>query len=555
MSATPDSTLANPEQRITDLERQLAECRAERDEAFAQQTATAEVLQVINSSPADLAPVFDAILEKAHGLCGAAFGALLAYDGEHLRAVATHNLPAPFAELGSHGFRPGPKNPLSGLICGEPLVHVPDLVEVKAAVPDDPIVRASVDLGGIRTLLAVPLRKDGALLGLITAYRQEVRPFSDKQIALLRNFAAQAVIAMENVRLITETRAALEQQTATAEVLQVINSSPGDLTPVFDAMLERAMRLCRAEFGEFFITEDERLHAVAVRGVPADFAEFRHRNPAPSTPGSITARILAGEPVIHVADVKDDELYRRGDLHRRALVDIGGARTFLSVTLIKGGAVLGSINIFRQEVRPFSDEQIALLQNFAAQAVIAMENARLLGELRERTSDLEESLEFQTATSDVLKVISRSTFDLQPVLDTVCQTAARLCNAEMAFVHRRDREDYLLAANFGFPPEYEAWVRNRGTAPLNPRSVSGRAAIERRAVHIHDVASDPEYPQYTIALAKVRTGLAVPLLREGEPIGVIALARQRVEPFTERQIELVCAPLPTRPLLLLRIRD
>jgi two-component system NtrC family sensor kinase len=533
MSATPDSTLTDPKDHlIADLRRRLAECAAERDEALAQQMATAEVLQVINSSPGDLTPVFDGILEKAHALCGAEIGSLTIYDGEKNRAVATRGLAPGLADQLRQGFQPGPAHPIRELLSGARIVQVPDVGETA-----DPIARASFD-AGIRTSLYVPLRKDDRLLGLIVASRQEVRLFSDKEITLLENFAAQAVIAMENARLLIETREALEQQTATAEVLQVINSSPGDLAPVFDAMLDKALHLCEAAFGVLWTYEGEVMRPAASRGMPLEFVEF-FKQGAHKPGAHPQQRLLRGERFVQVADLAGSERYRSGEPLTRAVVDLGGVRTILLVPLHSDTVVLGHFGIYRREARPFSDKQIALLESFAAQAVIAMENARLLGELRQRTDDLEESLEYQTATSDVLQIISRSTFELQPVLDTVCETAGRLCAADMAAIATRQGEVYRYVATFSLTPSYDALLRQLSFTP-GRETVTGRTLLERRAVQVPDLAADPEITlTEAVTVGKFRTMLGVPLLREGEPVGVIGLTRQHVQPFTDKQIELV----------------
>ncbi len=500
---------------IAELEAELLKRTAERDEALAQQTATAQVLQVINSSPGDLTLVFEALLDKALTLCGGTFGIIRTYDGNSFHFGAMRGVPPEISELMKQPRRP----PFTGmaalerLVAGEPVVEIGDSRNVAGYRAGAPTIKAMVDRGGARTGLWVALRKEAELLGFIWIYRKEIRPFTERQIALLQNFANQAVIAIENARLLTETREALEQQIATAEVLRVINSSPGDLAPVFDAILEKAHALYGAPLGSLVICDGEQLRAVATRGYPKEYEELARRGFSPT---STFRRLLSAEPFVHVPDpatpgVSDEDLPIR-----RAAVEIAGIRTALFVPLRKDATVLGYISAQRQEVRPFTEKQIALLQNFAAQAVIAMVNARLLTETRE-------ALEQQTATAEVLQVINSSPGDLAPVFDAILEKARQRTDAIHGDLWIYDGECFHLASTHG-EPGMSQWLRQQG--PLRPWPGSRLEDLLNGEDYVHlddalqsaSFQSAPEFLEQN-KIAGIRTILSVPLRKEGVVLG------------------------------------
>jgi len=376
-------------------------------EALEQQTATSEVLQVISRSPGELESVFQTMLENATRICEAKFGVMWLCEGEGFRSVALHGPAAHVEERRREPvIYPGPELPLGRVARTRQIVHIADIRTEPAYIERSPTFVGLVDAGGARTFLAVPMLKESELIGAISIYRQEVRPFSEKQIELVQNFANQAVIAIENTRLLNELRESLLQQTATSEVLQVISSSPGDLEVVFQKMLQNATRACDAKFGNMLLFEGGAFRTVALHNAPSAFAEERQRNPVlRPNPGTGLGQVASTKQTVQIADAQAEPAYH-SDPARVAFVHLAGARTFLTVPMLKEGELVGAIAIYRQEVRPFTDKQIELVSNFAKQAVIAIENNRLLNELRE-------SLQQQTATADVLKVISRSTFDLQ----------------------------------------------------------------------------------------------------------------------------------------------
>jgi signal transduction histidine kinase len=510
-------------------------------ESLEQQTATSEVLSVISSSPGSLEPVFQVVLANATRICGANFATIFLREGEALRSAAMHGeMPAAWTEQWRSGtiFAPDSKLLAFQAIERRQPVQVVDLRATAAYLAGHPKAVHSADVGGIRTMVTVPMLKDDEVAGVIAIFHTEVRPFTDKQIELVQSFAAQAVIAIENTRLLSELRESLEQQTATSEVLRVISSSPGELEPVFRSMLENATRICEANFGLLWLSEGPGFRFVAQHGVPPLLVENREREPfVRPGPGTGLGRVAMTKQLVHVADITTEEAYAERDPLRVAYAELGGARTLVAVPMLQENELIGVITIFRQEVRPFTDKQIALVRNFAAQAVIAIENTRLLSELRE-------SLDQQTATSDVLRVISSSPGDLQPVFHTMLENGTRICEADFGVLSLKEGDRLRVVGMHNPPPAYAELRRREPTwVPTGQMGrIAAQAATAKQAIQVPDLAAyrndDPLIRDFATTTG-ARSLILVPLLKDGELIGTSAIYRQEVRPFTDKQVELL----------------
>src|SRR5262245_61703799 len=485
MTASPTDDHASAERRIQELTEELSQARGELAEAREQQSATAEILRVISSSPSDLQHVFAEIAAGAARLCDAYDAAIRQVDGDRLRLVAHHG-PIP----------PAGRMPLSrGVLTAHAVldrrtIHVAD---AQAATDEYPVTSENARQIGFRTALVLPLIRAGEAIGTISIRRTEVRPFTDRQINLLKTFADQAVIAIENTRLFEEVQArtkelqdSLDRQTATSEVLGVISRSPNEVQPVLDTIAATARRLCQAERAAIWRLEGETFRAVAHHGLPEERLESLYSARIPLSRGNMLGRATLARRAVQVEDVATDP-----ELVAHAL---SRAHTVLAVPLLLKGEPIGGISLTRTRVARFDDKQVALVEAFADQAVIAIENSRLFEEVQARTRELTEALEQQTASSEVLQIISSSPGELRPVFDAMLANATRICEANFGVLTRLHGDVAEPVTTLGLPPELSAVWQGGGQVPQ--QSGLGRVIETKQTVHIIDVTTDRDYAEH-----------------------------------------------------------